>query len=155
MRTRLRVPVLVLAAVLAAATAVFALDGPSIARLKRAGVSDAVIAALVREHSIETGAFSVDDILAMKAAGIGEKALVAVVSEGSFMKDREPVVYGGDLKPLSLSSPADLIALKQAGVSDEVLQAVAIVSRRGSDADRQEALEFLRASGVWVDLRHD
>ena len=70
------------------------------------------------------------------------------------MKDREPVVYGNDLKPISLSSPADLIALKQAGVSDEVLQAiVADEPRRGSDADRQQALDVLRNSGVWVDMR--
>ena len=155
MCTRLRIPVLALLAVITAATAAAALDGRSIAQLKRGGVSDAVIAALVRERSIETAAFTVDDILAMKAAGIGEKALVAVIAEGSFLKDREPVVYGNEMKPLSLSSPADLIALKKAGVSDEVLQAIALATRRGSDADRQEALDLLRNSGIWVDARHE
>jgi hypothetical protein len=153
MRTRLRMTALALTVVLTASSAVYALDGQSIVRLKRAGVSDPVIAALVRERSIETAAFSVDDILAMKAAGIGEKALLAVIAEGSFMKDREPVVYGNDLNPISLSSPADLIALKKAGVSDEVLQAIALATRRGPDADRQEAIDLLRNSGIWVDAR--
>jgi hypothetical protein len=107
----------------------------------------------VRERAIETAAFSVEEIIAMKAAGMGENALQAVVAAGSFMKDREPVVYGHDLRPISLSTPADLIALKQAGVSDEVLQAIVLTSRGGGDAERQQALDVLRNSGVWVDMR--
>jgi hypothetical protein len=86
---------------------------------------------------------------------MGDKALQSVIASGSFMRDREAVVYGGDLKPISLSSPADLIALKKAGISDEVVQAIALVSGRGCDDDRREALEFLRNSGVWVDMRHE
>jgi hypothetical protein len=146
---------IVAGALTAVATALpaFGLDGASVARLKRAGVSDAVVAALVRERAIETAAFSVDDIIAMKASGMGDTALQAVIAAGSFLRDREPVVYGGDLKPLSLTSPADLIALKKAGVSDEVLQAIAVASRPASDADREAALDLLRNSGIWVDTR--
>jgi hypothetical protein len=154
MATPLRFALLVLALAFAVLPAAHALDGPSIVRLKRAGVSDATIEALVRERAIETAAFSVEEIIAMKAAGMGEKALQAVVAAGSFMKDREPVVYGNELKPISLSTPADLIALKQAGVSDEVLQAIALTSRGGGgEAERQQALDVLRNSGVWVDMR--
>jgi hypothetical protein len=152
MRTWLGIMAGALAAVTAALPA-FGLDGASVARLKRAGVSDAVVAALVRERAIETAAFSVDDIIAMKASGMGDTALQAVIAAGSFLRDREPVVYGGDLKPLSLTSPADLIALKKAGVSDEVLQAIAVASRPASDADREAALDLLRNSGIWVDTR--
>lgn len=152
MRRRLGIMAGALAAVLAAVPAL-GLDGASVARLKRAGVSDAVVAALVRERAIETAAFSVDDIIAMKASGIGDTALQAVIAAGSFLRDREPVVYGGDLKTLSLTSPADLIALKKAGVSDEVLQAIAVASRPSSDADREAALDLLRNSGIWVDTR--
>jgi hypothetical protein len=153
MATQLRFAALVLAFALAVLPAAHALDGPSIVHLKRAGVSDATIEVLVRERAIETAAFSVEEIIAMKAAGMGENALQAVVAAGSFMKDREPVVYGNDLKPISLSTPADLIALKQAGVSDEVLQAIALTSGGGGDAERQQALDVLRNSGVWVDMR--
>ena len=139
---------------IAALPAALALDGASLVRLKRAGVSDATIEVLVRERAIETAAFRVEEIIAMKAAGMGDKALQAVVEAGSFMRDREPVVYGNTMRPLALSSPADLIAMKQAGVSDEVLQAIAMVSRGGGDAfERQQALEILRNSGIWVDLR--
>lgn len=152
MRRRLGIMAGALAAVLAAVPAL-GLDGASVARLKRAGVSDAVVAALVRERAIETAAFSVDDIIAMKASGIGDTALQAVIAAGSFLRDREPVVYGGDLKTLSLTSPADLIAMKKAGVSDEVLQAIAVASRPSSDADREAALDLLRNSGIWVDTR--
>ena len=153
MVSKLRFAALVLALALGVLPAAHALDGPSIVRLKRAGVSDATIEVLLRERAIETAAFSVEEIIAMKAAGMGEKALQAVVAAGSFMKDREPVVYGNDLKPISLSTPADLIALKQAGVSDEVLQAIVLSSRGGADAERQQALDVLRNSGVWVDMR--
>ena len=154
MATPMRFAFLVLAIALAVLPAAYALDGPSIVRLKRAGVSDATIEVLVRERAIETAAFSVDEVIALKAAGMGDKALQAVVVAGSFMRDREPVVYGNEMKPLALSSPADLIALKQAGVSDEVLQAIALVSRGGGEAfERQQALEILRNSGIWVDLR--
>ena len=154
MANGLRTTTLALAILVAALSTAQALDGASLVRLKRAGVSDAAIEVLVRERAIETAAFSVEEIIAMKAAGMGDAALQAVVVAGSFMRDREPVVYGNEMKPLALSSPADLIALKQAGVSDEVLQAIALVSRGGSDAfERQQALEILRNSGIWVDLR--
>jgi hypothetical protein len=150
----LRTTTLALAILIAALSAAQALDGASLMRLKRAGVSDATIEVLVRERAIETAAFSVEEIVAMKAAGMGDKALQAVVAAGSFMRDREPVVYGNSMKPLTLSSPADLIAMKQAGVSDEVLQAIALVSRGGGEAfERQQALEILRNSGIWVDMR--
>jgi hypothetical protein len=150
----IRTTTLALAILIAALSAAHALDGASLVRLKRAGVSDATIEVLVRERAIETAAFSVEEIVAMKAAGMGDKALQAVVVAGSFMRDREPVVYGNEMKPLALSSTADLIALKQAGVSDEVLQAIALVSRGGGDAfERQQALEILRNSGIWVDMR--
>jgi hypothetical protein len=155
MRSGLRTPALALAIVLALLPAAHALDGASLVCLKRAGVSDATIEVLVRERAIETAAFSVDEILAMKAAGVSEKTMQAVVAAGSFMQDREPVVYGTDLKSVSLSTPADLIALKQAGVSDEVLQAIVLASRGGSEVERQQALEVLRNSGIWVDARRD
>ena len=131
----------------------WALDGKSVARLKKAGVSDQTLELMARERTVETAAFTVDEIVAMKAAGIGEKALQTLISEGSFLKDREPVVYGNELRSVRLAGPADIIALKQAGVGDEVLQAIVAASRPNSDLDREEALRLLREMGIWVDWR--
>jgi len=143
-----------LAGVLAAASLAFALDGQSIARLKKAGVSDQTLELMVKERTVETAAFTVQDIVAMKAAGIGEPALQTLIREGSFMKDREPVIYGNELSSIRLTSVGDIIRLKQAGVSDDVLRAIVEVSRRDADVDRDQALEMLREMGIWVDLRN-
>jgi hypothetical protein len=94
----------------------------------------------------------VDDILAMKAAGIGEETLRALIRDGSFMKNREPVVYGNELRSIRLTTVDDLIRIKQAGVSDDVLQAIVAVSRRGADTDRESAMRQLQEMGVWVEF---
>jgi hypothetical protein len=131
----------------------FGLDAKDAVRLKKAGVSDQTLEVMVQEKIIETAAFTVEEILAMKAAGIGENALQAILAEGSFLKDREPIVYGKELRSIRFTSAADIIELKQAGVSDEVLQAIIAVSRRDSDVDRDAALKLLRDMGIWVDVR--
>lgn len=147
---------LVIAGVLAIFTATHSLgiDAEGIVRLKKAGVGDATIELMVKERTVETAAFTVQDIAAMKAAGVGEAALQTLIREGSFMKDREPVIYGNELRSIRLTSAADIIQLKEAGVSDDVLQAIVEVSRRDADADRDQALQMLREMGIWVDLRN-
>jgi hypothetical protein len=144
--------ILLLTAGFAGPSPVCALDAQSLARLKKAGVEDATIEVMVRERTIETAAFTVADILAMKRAGIGEHTLRTLIREGSFLKDREPVVYGNELRSIRLTTANDIIRLKQAGVSDEVLQAVVAASRRGSDVEREQALRRLQETGVWVEL---
>jgi hypothetical protein len=131
----------------------FGLDAKDAVRLKKAGVSDQTLEVMAREKTIETAAFTVNEILAMKAAGIGENALQTILAEGSFLKDREPIVYGKDLRSIRFTTAADIIELKKAGVSDEVLQAIVAVSRRDSDVDRDAALRMLRDMGIWVDGR--
>jgi hypothetical protein len=138
---------------LAAACAGWALDGASAARLKKAGVTHQTLERLAQERTLETGAFSVDEIVAMKAAGIGEETLQTLISEGSFMKDREPVVYGNNLRSIRLSTAEDIIALKKAGLSDEVLRAIVALNRSSSDLDREEALRLLNQMGIWVESR--
>jgi hypothetical protein len=130
----------------------FGLDATDAVRLKKAGVSDQTLEIMAREQSIETAAFTVNEILAMKAAGIGEKALQTILAEGSFLKNREPIVYGKDLRSIRFTTAADIIELKKAGVSDEVLQAIVAVSRRDSDVDRDAALKLLRDMGIQVDV---
>jgi hypothetical protein len=143
---------LLLPAVLSASASAWALDAQSLARLKKAGVEDATIEAMIRERTVETAAFTVEDIIAMKTAGVGEATLQALICEGSFLKDREPVVYGSELRSVRLTTMNDLVRLKQAGVSDEVLQAIVAVSRRGTDAEREQALRQLQEMGIWVEV---
>ena len=130
----------------------FGLDAKDAMRLKKAGVSDQTLEVMAKEKTIETAAFTVDEILAMKAAGIGENTLQTILAEGSFMKDREPIVYGKELRSVRFTTAADIIELKKAGVSDEVLQAIVAVNRRDSDVDRDAALNLLRDMGIWVDV---
>ena len=130
----------------------FGLDAKDAMRLKKAGVSDQTLEFMAKEKTIETAAFTVDEVLAMKAAGIGENTLQTILAEGSFMKDREPIVYGKELRSMRFTTAADIIELKKAGVSDEVLQAIVAVNRRDSDVDRDAALNLLRDMGIWVDV---
>ena len=146
---------LVLAGVLAAVAATHALgvDAAGMVRLKRAGVSEQTLELMAKERTLETAAFTVDEIVAMKAAGIGEKALQALIRDGSFMKDREPVVYGNGLRSIRMTTAADIIDLKKAGVGDDVLQAIVAVNRPNSEMERQEALRVLEQTGIWVEAR--
>ena len=153
MQTTMLKRVCALMGVMVMTSMAFGLDAKDAVRLKKAGVSDQTLEVMAKEKIIETAAFTVEEILAMKAAGIGENALQAVLAEGSFLKDREPIVYGKDLRSIRFTSAADIIELKQAGVSDEVLQAIVAVSRRDSDVDRDAALQLLRDMGIWVDVR--
>jgi hypothetical protein len=72
------------------------------------------------------------------------------------MKNREPVVYGTTTRPIRASTVQDLIDLKNAGFSEEVIKAVIILgSREGNDSERREAWEMLNNMGVMVDMRED
>lgn len=143
--------ILWLPAMLAAALPALGLDAKSLTRLNQAGVSSATLELIVKERTIETAAFTVEELLALKAAGIGEAALQALIREGSFMKDREPVVYGRELDSLRLATVEDIVRLKKAGMSDEVLQAIIAASRRDADVERDRALRQLQEMGVWVE----
>jgi hypothetical protein len=144
-----------LAGVLAIFTATNAIgiDAGGIVRLKKAGVSDQTLELMAKERTLETAAFTVEEIIAMKAAGIGEKALQTLIRDGSFMKDREPVVYGNGLRSIRLATAEDIIALKKAGVGDDVLRAIVAVNRPNSDLEREEALRMLSGMGIWVEPR--
>jgi hypothetical protein len=150
--TKLKI-VCALMGVMVVTSMAFGLDAKDAVRLKKAGVSDQTLEVMAREKTIETAAFTVNEILAMKAAGIGENTLQTILAEGSFLKDREPIVYGKDLRSIRFTTAADIIELKKAGVSDEVLQAIVAVSRRDSDVDRDAAFRLLRDMGIWVDVR--
>ena len=143
----------IMALVGAAAPEGLALSAGEAVRLKKAGLSDATLEVIAREQVIETAAFTADEILAMKRAGIGEQALRAILSAGSFLKEREPVVYGREIRSIHFTTARDIIKLKEAGVSDAVIEAVVAVSRRDADADRDRAYRLLQEMGIEVDLR--
>lgn len=144
-----------LAAFSFASSSALALDGKSAARLRRAGVSPATIGIMAAERTLETAAFSIEEIVSMKAAGIDELTLQAIIREGSFLKDRQPIVYGRDLRPLRLATAADILELKRAGISEDVLRALVFAAGRGADDDRQEAFRLLNEAGIWVEHRNE
>jgi hypothetical protein len=131
----------------------FGLSSERIVRLKKAGVSDATIQIMVREKIVETAAFSVQEIIDMKKAGLSEKTIQMVLQEGSFLKDTAPIIYGKDVRSIEFTTADDIIALKNAGVSNEVIQAIITVVGQSTDADRRDAYRLLEDMEIRVDLR--
>ena len=141
--------------IITSAQSAAALSGKSVVKLKQAGVSDQTIQVIVQEKVIETAAFSVDDIVAMKKAGVGETTLQMLVKEGSFLKNSEPIVYGRNTRPIRFTTARDVIELKQAGLSDEVIQAIIAVTGERYYSQQEEAFDLLRGMGIVVDTRRD
>ena len=132
---------------------VSAVNANGIVALKKAGVSYQTIQVIAQEKVIETAAFSIADILEMKKAGVGEATLQMLMKEGSFLKNSEPIVYGKNTRPIGFTTARDVIELKQAGLSDEVIQAIIAVTGRRYHSQREEALNLLRGMGIVVDTR--
>jgi len=131
-----------------------AFSGKGVVQLKQAGVSDQTIAVIAREKVIETAAFSIADIVAMKKAGVGEATLQMLVKEGSFLRNSEPIVYGDSTRSIRFTTVQDVIELKQAGLSDEVIQAIIAVTGERCYSQQEEAYDLLRGMGIVVDTRN-
>lgn len=137
-----------------AGSAGYALDSSALIALKQAGLRDDTIQVLVREKALETAAFTVAEIVSLKQAGLSDETIQIVVAEGSFMKNREPVVYGNDIKPLKYATAGDLVELKRAGLSDEAIQAlIRCGSEDRTEQERQQAWDMLESMGLIVDLK--
>jgi hypothetical protein len=132
---------------------IWAMPPKAMLALKQAGFSDATIALADREKTIETVAFTVEELVQLKKAGISEKTIQTLIRENSFLRDQKPIVYGRDVKPLRMSSASDIIALKEAGMSDEIIQAVVKVAGQNQDEDYQRSWEMLNNMGIIVDTR--
>lgn len=130
-----------------------AMPSTALVALKQAGFSDQVIQAVAREKVIETAAFTVEELIQLKQAGMTDETVEVLVTERSFMRQAQPIIYGKALKPLNMSSVQDLIELKQSGMSDDVIQALVVASsqRRGEDYDR--AWDMLNRMGVEIRVR--
>ncbi|HHP7234041.1 MAG TPA: hypothetical protein ACFCUC_05375 [Desulfobacterales bacterium] len=149
----IRLLTLLLLATLAAAATAHGLDAEDLLRLKSAGIEDATLQALIEEKSLETAAVSVEEIIDLKKAGISEETLRLWIRKGSLLQDRQPVVYGDALETIQLTTISDLIRLKDAGFSDEVLQALLQVLGARTDADVDRAWEMLDHLGIRIDTR--
>lgn len=153
MKTKLFSILWVSLAFLLAAQTGLSLNGKSVVRLKRAGVSDQTIQLIIKEKIIETAAYTLQDIIDMKKAGLGEKTLQMLIKENSYLRDTEPIIYGKDIQTLRFTTVQDVIELKKAGLSDEVIQAMIAVSGERYYAEREEALDLLRDMNILLDLR--
>jgi hypothetical protein len=71
----------------------------------------------------------------------------------SFLKDTAPIIYGKDVRSIEFTTAQDIIELKKAGISDEVIQAIIEVVGESSDAQRKNAYDLLEDMEIRVDLR--
>ena len=110
---------------------------------------------IIKEKVIETSAFTVQELIDLKIhARLSEKTLQTLITDGSFLKDRSPVVYGQDVNPVRLTTVADIIELKRAGVSDDIIQAIIISgSSSRNEPDRDNAWQMLNRMEIDVDTR--
>ncbi|MFO7985611.1 MAG: hypothetical protein R6U38_07070 [Desulfatiglandaceae bacterium] len=130
-----------------------ALDPEDTARLTKAGLSGKVIQTIIDEKVIETCAFTVDQIIDLKTSGMSDQAIDDIIKKGSFMKGPQKVVYGDSTKTLKTISPEDMIKLKKAGISDDVLKEVARGSIDRDDIAHRKAWNMLESMGLLVDSR--
>jgi hypothetical protein len=129
------------------------LESRDIIRLKQAGVTDETVRVLIREKSLETGAFKIEEILTLKKAGLSEATLRMLIAEHSFLNDRQPIVYGEQLHAIKFTSVQDVIRLKEAGLSDTVIQAILRVLQEDNSTDTKKAWDMLNSMGILIDKR--
>ena len=129
------------------------LSGQNVVALKKAGVSDQTIQVITQEKVIETAAFSIEDIVAMKKAGVGEQTIQMIIKDGSFLGNREPIVYGRSTQSVRNISPEEVINLKKNGVSDEVIQSIIEASKSDEQEDRERAWRMLENMQLRVHVR--
>ena len=133
----------------------FCLSQPDMERLIAAGLDGQTIQTIIQEKTIETCRFSVQELVDLKTrAGLSNQTIQLLVQETSFLKNRNPVVYGQDVKPLHLAGIQDIIQLKQAGMGDEVIQALIVAGSQTRNRDeREKAWDMLKNLGIMIDTR--
>ena len=129
------------------------LDAQDMVRLQEGGIDGETIQVIIREKSIETCAFTAQEILDLKRAGMNNATIRKVVQSASFMKDTDPIEYGKQIRPVRFSSVEDLIKLKKAGISDEVIMAIVSGIERKEREDYDRAWQMLESMGLIIDER--
>jgi len=129
-------------------------DAGELARLKKAGISDTTLALIIKEKIIPTQALSVDEIISLKQDGMSADTLALIIRSASFMGQNTTRVYGDLTRTIESLSVNDLIRLKAAGVSDEVLRSVVVYrSAESSAADKARAWEMLKNMDITLLLK--
>ena len=132
----------------------FCLEKDEIIRLRKAGLAGETINIVISKRVIETCAFSIDEIVELKKAGFDAATMQKIIKEGSFLKDENAIVYGKNLKSIKMITVMDVIELKNAGLSDEVIRSIITYrSKSSSEKDREEAWEMLKNIGIIVEKR--
>ena len=133
----------------------FCMSAEDMIMLKKNGISDETVQAIIKEKALETCLFSVDEIVKLRKAGIGDHTVRMLVLEGSFIRNDEPVIYGKDIRSIKFTTADDIINLKKAGVSEETLRAIIIYgSHNASEDEREKAWDMLKSMGIIVDMRN-
>ena len=105
----------------------FALSAEDIIALKQAGVDDETIEIIIRRQSDLTGLIEVKEVIRMKQAGVSNRVIRALADpEDSPPAVKEYGTHGGQIKDISTM---DLLRLKQAGLDDQLLEAVIQLQR--------------------------
>jgi hypothetical protein len=131
----------------------WSLDSRELIRLKEAGIQDETIRLMIQEKTAETGAFTIDEILELKQSGIAETTIQMLIREQSFLKDRQSIVYGEEIRSIEFATIRDVIRLREAGLSDEIIQAIILVHSREDSLQVRKSWEMLRSMGIIVDRR--
>jgi hypothetical protein len=85
---------------------------------------------------------------------VSDQTIKMLINEGSFLKDKESVVYGKNIRPIKFTTAKDIIELRDAGLSDETIRAIIRVgSGNVNDVEREKAWEMLNDMGIVVDRR--
>ncbi len=129
------------------------LDAKDILKLKNGGISEETVLILIEEKIIETCAFTVEEILSLKRAGMTNETIRKIVMSASFIKDNKIIEYGKEIRPIKFSSVKDIIELKNAGISDEVIQAIVSGSLKKENEENDNAWKMLENMGLIVDER--
>lgn len=131
----------------------FCLDGKDILLMKKAGLDGPTIQVVIEEKIVETCAFTVDEIMALKWAGVGNATLQQILKNASFLKDAQPIEYTKHTRRIRSLSVSDIIELKKNGISDEIIQSI-IAGIRDEDVEaRKKSWQMLESMGVVVDDR--
>jgi hypothetical protein len=126
-------------------------DPPALVRLKQAGIGEEVIRALVEEKSLETQALTMTEILALKHAGLDDKALVKLIRAGSFMRHRQPIQYRTAPLRSGHWRTEEIRALRELGLADAVI--VALLAAESGPEQRRHAWRMLERMGLVIDNR--
>ena len=125
-----------------------------LARMREAGVSDKVILAVAQEKAIETGLVTVEQIARLKRSGVSDGTIVAWVEQQSFLRDRGEKEYGFSLPRTRPLDVEEVLKLKEAGVNEELLQALVLgISGSAEGEAQRRAWDMLDRMEIILDKR--